>query len=433
MSRKQVFDEASDHEQVGLNLPKYERDLIVTSPHVDRIIQMRIREAPPRGPVSFAFEELEDLHRGLAFDRLHTEDKKRQKSVGKVLSKIAEVLAQSVFDDDEYEDEDYDESPFDPFSGELPELPSSPEEAFETMFVPAIGVGEDRGPEYCLMLSDEHRHALLGMDTVPGEIHKMLDASSTDEQEISLTTRQFMVLTMAVQHGLADAPEGKPPRIILEIAERMSESMSEAAQASADAEDDQSDDQIVQRYRQQQQSATLAYELTITLDESRPSIWRRVYVGDCTLDVLHEIIQRAMGWENDHCHMFEWNKLRFSHPGMDLGEDLDETQMLLSTLVRDGCKKLRYWYDFGDDWWHTIKIGKSQTPNPSDQLPRCVEGAGACPPEDCGGLWGYYELLEALRDPNHERHEELSEWAGTIDPDQFDINAVNCSLALTTC
>ena len=113
------------------------------------------------------------------------------------------------------------------------------------------------------------------------------------------------------------------------------------------------------------------------------------------------------------------------------GTDYDETQVYLSQLVANGCKKLRYWYDFGDDWWHTITIEKTLKPKPTDHFPTCLKGVGACPPEDCGGIWGYYEFLEAIRDPKHERHDELVEWAGDdFDPNDFDVEETNEALAL---
>jgi hypothetical protein len=200
----------------------------------------------------------------------------------------------------------------------------------------------------------------------------------------------------------------------------MFETLEECAQSRAEDED------FSAMFRGQQKSPEMAYELTITLDETKPAIWRKVRLGDCTLNVLHEIIQVAMGWENAHLHMFEWGGIRFCPPSEDDdGEDNDETRVRLSDLANDGCKKLDYLYDFGDGWRHTIKIGRKLKPRPNDRFPVCLAGAGACPPEDCGGVWGYYELLEAIRDSQHARHDELKEWVGEYDPERFDVNEVN--------
>ena len=420
MARKQVVEEISNYEQIGLSLPVPERETILTSQHVSSEMQNRIREAPLRGQIVVAFEELEDLHRGLTFDRERTDDKKRRRILGKVLGKIDELLGCV---DDEKDDLQAQ------FDDDVVDLPASPQEVFETLFAPAIDSEQIGGPMYRVTLNDEQRNALLSLDTVPGEIHKMLAVNSVEEQELGLDNRQFMTLTMAIQHEFAKTSRDEIPRPILSVAQRMSEAMFAAAEESIDADDDWIDVENSERYRQQQLSPAVAYEIKVTLQDSRPPIWRRVRIGDCTLDVLHEIIQNAMGWENYHLHAFEWNELRYSPPQAELDGDRDETQVRLSTLVKDGCKQLKYWYDFGDDWWHTIKIEKTLAPKASDQFPICIAGAGACPPEDCGGLWGYYELLEVLRNPKHERHGELFEWVGDgFDPGHFDINESNRAL-----
>jgi Plasmid pRiA4b ORF-3-like protein len=85
-----------------------------------------------------------------------------------------------------------------------------------------------------------------------------------------------------------------------------------------------------------------------------------------------------------------------------------------------------YTYDFGDGWEHTISVEKVLAPDPGVAYPVCTAGKLSGPPEDCGGLYGYYNLLEAIRDPDHEEHEEMLEWiGGEIDPDAFSIDEVN--------
>jgi hypothetical protein len=151
--------------------------------------------------------------------------------------------------------------------------------------------------------------------------------------------------------------------------------------------------------------------------------------------MLHEIIQIAMGWQNCHMHEFRAGDQRFSMAAMEDFAEVDDTareecNAVLSELVDDGHKKLRYWYDFGDDWWHTITIEKTLDMSPDNRHPACLAGARACPPEDIGGLWGYAEFLEAMADPKHERHRELSEWYGRpFDPTRVDLNEVNKLLA----
>lgn len=88
-----------------------------------------------------------------------------------------------------------------------------------------------------------------------------------------------------------------------------------------------------------------------------------------------------------------------------------------------------YEYDFGDSWTHQIVLEKILPPSPELKAPQCIAGARACPPEDCGGVFGYAELLTALRDPSHPEHEDMLEWmGGEYDPAFFDLEAVNDQL-----
>jgi hypothetical protein len=82
---------------------------------------------------------------------------------------------------------------------------------------------------------------------------------------------------------------------------------------------------------------------------------------------------------------------------------------------------MRYVYDFGDDWVHKVVVEKVLPADPRISYPVCVAGKRACPPEDCGGVWGYREFLAAISDPDHPEHEEMLEWVGgAFDPEEFD-------------
>jgi len=169
------------------------------------------------------------------------------------------------------------------------------------------------------------------------------------------------------------------------------------------------------------------YQFKITLKESKPPIWRRIQVKDCTLDKLHEHIQTAMGWTNSHLHRFEFDGKHYADPAL-MEEDfeefgyLDSTRTKISQIVPEDGKpfKFLYEYDFGDGWLHEILFEGCPSPEKGKKYPLCLEGKRACPPEDVGGVWGYVEYLEALANPTHERHEELLEWAGPFDPEHFD-------------
>jgi hypothetical protein len=171
-------------------------------------------------------------------------------------------------------------------------------------------------------------------------------------------------------------------------------------------------------------SADTIARLKITLDDVRPAVLRRIEVPfDIRLDRLHLAIQAAMGWTNTHLYEIRARDVGWSTPDADAdwGNDfLDARKARLGDVLEDlGTKTLKYLYDFGDGWEHTIKIERLTDPEPGIVYPRLTEVSGRCPPEDCGGPWGYAELIEAIKDPKHERHDELTEWIG----DDFDPHA----------
>ncbi|OGQ71207.1 MAG: hypothetical protein A2W73_08795 [Deltaproteobacteria bacterium RIFCSPLOWO2_12_55_13] len=173
------------------------------------------------------------------------------------------------------------------------------------------------------------------------------------------------------------------------------------------------------------------YQLKITLKESRPPIWRRFQVrSDVTLAKLHRIIQEVMGWFDGHLHQFIVGRIYYGVPDPDdLSETRDERKVRLDQILSVPGRKIVYEYDFGDGWEHEIVLEKILSPDPKTRYPRCLDGARACPPEDCGGIYGYADFLEAIRNPEHEEHEEMLEWiGGEFDPEEFDLEAVNQSL-----
>ena len=114
---------------------------------------------------------------------------------------------------------------------------------------------------------------------------------------------------------------------------------------------------------------------------------------------------------------------------MQLEEAEDERKARLCDLAPAVKSKFIYEYDFGDGWEHVIQVAKIGRPADGVDYPVCLKGQLACPPEDCGGIWGYYEMLEALKDPKHEQHDELLEWiGGQFDPERFDLEEVNAEL-----
>lgn len=163
------------------------------------------------------------------------------------------------------------------------------------------------------------------------------------------------------------------------------------------------------------------FQLKITLLQvTDPRVWRRVLVpASTTLWSLHGIIQRVMGWEFGHLYMFTHGRQDYGPPGGSL-EFADDSRVRLSRLIVGSKDKFRYTYDFGDDWEHEIVVEKTLVAGPGETYPSCTGGEGACPPEDCGGVWGYADLKEALADPAHEEHENLLEWLGLESANDFD-------------
>ncbi|HEY7617888.1 MAG TPA: plasmid pRiA4b ORF-3 family protein [Terriglobales bacterium] len=163
----------------------------------------------------------------------------------------------------------------------------------------------------------------------------------------------------------------------------------------------------------------------------KPTDRRRLLVpADMTLAQLHDVLQAAMGWEDGHMHEFSVSQRRIGRPnpedrlmGMPSVES-ERTVRLSGILGRVGSKAI-YTYDFGDSWEHSLVLEKRLPVDPNTPYPVCSDGQLACPPEDCGGIPGFYDLVEALSDANHERHEEMLDWIGEFDPQAFSVESVN--------
>ena len=164
------------------------------------------------------------------------------------------------------------------------------------------------------------------------------------------------------------------------------------------------------------------YQLKATILGISPPVWRRVVVPeDITLARLHEVLQAAFGWWDCHLHEFEVDGVRY---GVDDGEGWqppkNEERARLSKVTRPGSA-FSYSYDFGDDWRHKVVVEKAFPAEPGVRYPACIGGRRACPPEDCGGPWGYRDFLAAIADPDHDEHDSMLEWVGgRFDPGAFD-------------
>lgn len=183
------------------------------------------------------------------------------------------------------------------------------------------------------------------------------------------------------------------------------------------------------------------FRLRISLRDIEPPIWRLIDVPESySFWDLHVAIQDAMGWLDYHFHSFNSRPLK--GPAVSIGIPDDEMddgtlpgwEVPISRYLVNPGDALEYEYDFGDGWSHEVELADIHTREKARKYPVCVDGSRACPPEDCGGVPGYHELLEALADPLHPEYEGMVEWLKghaknyyPYDPDAFDCTAVQFS------
>ena len=172
------------------------------------------------------------------------------------------------------------------------------------------------------------------------------------------------------------------------------------------------------------------YQIKVTLKDIRPPIWQRVQVpSNISLNKLHWILQAVMPWDGYHLHQSIIGGVDYSEPDPDddFGFELksDRTAKLNQVALGAGAR-FTYEYDFGDGWEHEILIERVLPPEGGVRYPMCLAGKRAWPPEDCGGTPGYARFPEAIRNPVHEEHDELRQWAGgSFDPETFDLDDIN--------
>lgn len=176
------------------------------------------------------------------------------------------------------------------------------------------------------------------------------------------------------------------------------------------------------------------YQLKIVLLGSEPSVWRRIQVpGDARLDWLHAVLQVAIGWTNSHLHQLKVGADRYSDTRHNFAEFEGDPEILearkftlrqIAPREQDG---IGYEYDFGDSWEHEITVEKILPPDAAAATTAlCLDGARACPPEDCGGVGGYDNLLKILKNRKHPEHKRMKQWVGhAFDAEAFDVAKAN--------
>ncbi len=176
------------------------------------------------------------------------------------------------------------------------------------------------------------------------------------------------------------------------------------------------------------------YQMKIVLIDVETPIWRDFRVpASIKLSKLSDVIQIAMGWQNEHLHEFSVGEMRIGVSDPEYAsvgtEIIDERKIRLKDVVAGEGGEFTYVYDFGDEWVHKLIVKEVLSTKEEEALPRCLAGARRCPPEDCGGPWGYAKLIEAIADPSHPDHDEMLGWVGgKFDPERFDLRGINRKL-----
>jgi hypothetical protein len=182
--------------------------------------------------------------------------------------------------------------------------------------------------------------------------------------------------------------------------------------------------------KQRQPESVVVYQLKVRLTDIESPIWRRFLVaGDQTLYRLHLILQAIMGWENYHLYEFFIDEIEYGEPDDEYQPDIAYARKtMMSQVLHSQGQRFRYVYDYGDNWEHEIEVEKISEPKEYAFYPVCLEGERACPPEDCGGVTGYDELLDALGDSEHTEHGHMVLWSEGFNSETFDCFAINREL-----
>ena len=160
------------------------------------------------------------------------------------------------------------------------------------------------------------------------------------------------------------------------------------------------------------------YKFKIALEGISPQIWRRILVpADYSFWDLHVAIQDSMGWSDSHLHMFRERQRKGVEIGIPDDDGFEDAPVVIpcwkipiSKYFRKCGDKMMYDYDFGDGWTHTVDLEEILPKEKGGKYPRCIAGERACPPEDCGGTFGYQRILEILKNPKHKEYESTMQW-----------------------
>ena len=268
-----------------------------------------------------------------------------------------------------------------------------------------------------LGLSPGERTALLSTYQLAPRTRQKLETAA--DQTLRFTRNELGIMLVSVVSKLEIDP-GPMDHVLALVRERIVQVLEEANPPAFGGE-------YLRRLDDGPGTCKLFFQFRIELLDTNPPIWRRIQIADGPLSSLHDAIQGAFDWEEEHLHAFEIGGLQFGPPPpegfLDFGPPQeDETQIRISQLLPSSGKQTvwLYTYDFGDSWRHAIEFEGCGPLAPRTRYPLCMDGSRAAPPEDCGGPWGFADILHALEHPDDDRDEEMMEWLGPFDPAAFD-------------
>ena len=270
-----------------------------------------------------------------------------------------------------------------------------------------------------LKLSEGQCRTILKYAELPVNLSERLAANRTVAKRTQFTLDELDELLDHLETSVYRA-KGNEKQKVLRIVEKVSELL-----GSTIDPDEISEQRLPKKMN-------TVFQIKVTLMGIIPLIWRRIQTKDCTLVELHDLLQVTMGWEFEHLYRFIIGGVKYADLEMASQEDVqDACDTNLSEILPAQNRRPRfdYEYDFGDQWMHQLVVEERFPPEQGVMYPICVAGQRACPPEDCGGPWGYPGFVEAISNPAHRRHEELLEWVGgEFDPERFDLESVNKEL-----
>jgi len=271
-----------------------------------------------------------------------------------------------------------------------------------------------------LNLSEGQRRTILKYVELPAHLSKRLAENHTEANGTQFTLDELDELLDYVVSSVYRA-KGNEKQKVLRIVERVSKLLGSTIDP---------DEVSVQRLPKKSDTV---YQIKMTLIGIDAPIWRRIQTKNCTLAELHDLIQVTMGWEFEHLYRFiiggvEYTDLEMESEDEDV-QDACDTKLSEVLPAQNLRPRFAYEYDFGDQWRHQLIVEERFQPEQGVKYPICVAGQRACPPEDCGGPWGYPDFVEAISNPDHREHEEMLEWVGgEFDPERFDLESVNKEL-----